>query len=71
MNMTSLFFNAVATTFCTSLKAFQAGTFVYKNCNHFQFINVSIIIMLSIGNSRLQNFLNQFSTFFRAECQDI
>jgi len=71
VNVTGLLRDTITTAFCTRCKALQDRTLFHINRRYFQFVDICTIIVLGVRNSGLQNSLDNGSTFFRAEGQDI
>jgi len=69
--MTSLFFDIIAATLRTSHEALERGCLVNIDNLDFKFVNIGTIIVLGISNRRIQGFLDDSGTLFRAEVQDI
>ena len=65
------FSDLVATTFCAGREALERGTLLDENRSNLQFVDVGTVVMLSVGNGRLQNLLDDHSSFFLREHQDV
>src|SRR3989338_327574 len=70
-NVTSLLFDAIATTFGARHEALQRRRIVNVNGCYFQLIDISAIVMLGIDNRRLKRLFDNPGTLLRAEGQDV
>jgi len=71
VDVTGLFGNAVTAAFGARGKTAQHCTFFHVDRFDREFVDVCAVIVLSVGNRRLEDFLDQYSTFFGAESQNI
>jgi len=68
VDVTGLLRNTITTPFCARSKTLEDRPLFNINRLDFQFVDVCTIVMLGIRNRGLEHFLNDNSTFFRAEC---
>src|SRR5690606_14632682 len=61
-------YDAISTAFRTRHDALQGATFVYKHGGDLQVIHVCAIVVLGVGNGRLQHFLDDVK-IGRASCR--
>src|SRR5690606_7803275 len=64
-------YDAISTAFGTRHDALQGATFVYKHGGDLQVIHVCAIVVLGVGNGRLQHFLDDVSGLLVAESQQV
>jgi len=71
VDVTGLFGNAVTAAFGARGKTAQHCTFFHVDRFDREFVDVCAVIVLSVGNRRLEDLLDQYSTFFGAKSQNI
>jgi len=71
VNVTGWLADAVAAAFCAGCETLERGTFFNVDGFHLQFVDVSTVVVFSVSNGRLQNFLDNARSFFLRECQDV
>ena len=61
--------DACATTFRPCAEAAKRRRLVHFNCRDFQFVDICAVIVLCVGDRRLQNFFHDARAFLRRERQ--
>ena len=71
VDVTCLLGDAITTTLCSGCEALQYGTFFNEDGFYLQFVDISTIVVFGVGDRGLEHFLDEESTFFRAESKNI